>query len=204
MLNWTLLCFASAVQFLLPCTLFAYKLSLFDPFFLAFFCFRFVAKAVLLSSVYLLQSECQNICISSKIFPAIVQYLIALASSGFDNSSIPLLMFSIGIYILPLISKLLSACCDIFVLCALSLIILFYICACCDTRCFKNVCFFWFVNVKALLGLSYVLFNIRHKIKFLCLCLCLRPRLRLLPVFFSHIFSRVKTLDLFPNFVTAK
>ena len=73
MLNWTLLCFASAVQFLLPCSLFAYKLSLFDPFFLAFFRFCFDAKAVLLSGVYLLQSERQNICISSKIFPAIVQ-----------------------------------------------------------------------------------------------------------------------------------
>ena len=36
--------------------------------------------------------------------------------------------------------------------CALSLIILFYICACCDTRCFKNVCLFLFVEVKALLG----------------------------------------------------
>ena len=30
---------------------------------------------------------------------------------------------------------------------------LFYICACCDTRCFKNVCLFLFVEVKALLGL---------------------------------------------------
>ena len=32
--------------------------------------------------------------------------------------------------------------------CALSLIILFYICPCCDTR-FKNVCLFLFVEVKA-------------------------------------------------------
>ena len=52
--------------------------------------------------------------------------------------------------------------------CALSLIILFYICACCDTR-FKNVCLFLFVEVKALLGLCHMLYNIRHKIKFLCL-----------------------------------
>ena len=52
--------------------------------------------------------------------------------------------------------------------CALSLTILFYICACCDTR-FKNVCLFSFVVVKALLGLCYMLYNIRHKIKFLCL-----------------------------------
>ena len=52
--------------------------------------------------------------------------------------------------------------------CALSLIILFYICACCDTR-FKNVCLFLFVEVKALLGLCYMLYNIQHKIKFLCL-----------------------------------
>ena len=36
-------------------------------------------------------------------------------------------MFSIGIYILPLISKFISACCNIFVHCAFSLIILFYI-----------------------------------------------------------------------------
>ena len=45
--------------------------------------------------------------------------------------------------------------------CALSLIILFYICACCDTR-FKNVCLFLFVEVKALLGLCYMLYNIRQ------------------------------------------
>ena len=78
-----------------------------------------------------------------------------------------------GKYILPLISKLLSACCDIFVHCALSLIILFYtvLCACCDTRCFRNVCLFLFVEVKALLGVFYMLFNIRHTIKFLCLYL---------------------------------
>ena len=44
--------------------------------------------------------------------------------------------------------------------CAFSLIILFYICACCDTR-FKNVCLFLFVEVKALLGLCYMLYNIR-------------------------------------------
>ena len=65
-------------------------------------------------------------CILSKMSPAIVRFPIVLVSSGFDGSSTPLLMFSIGIYILPLISKLLSACCDIFVHCALSLIILFY------------------------------------------------------------------------------
>ena len=53
--------------------------------------------------------------------------------------------------------------------CALSLIILFYISACCDTRYFKNVCLFLFVEVKALLGLCYMLYNIRGKIKFLCL-----------------------------------
>ena len=39
-----------------------------------------------------------------KISPAIVQYPIALVGSGFDGLSIPLLMFSNGIYILPLIS----------------------------------------------------------------------------------------------------
>ena len=60
-----------------------------------------------------------------------------------------------------------------FVHCALSLIILFYICACCDTCYFKNVCLFLFVEVKALLGLCYMLHYNRHKIKFLCLCLCL-------------------------------
>ena len=45
--------------------------------------------------------------------------------------------------------------------CALSPIILFYICACCDTR-FKNVCLFLFVEVKGLLGLCYMLYNIRQ------------------------------------------
>ena len=83
-----------------------------------------------------------------------MQYSIALVSSGFDGSSFPLLMFSIGTYILPLISKLLSACCDIFVHCALSLIILFYICACCDTRYFKNVCLFLFVDVNTLVNVN--------------------------------------------------
>ena len=58
-----------------------------------------------------------------------------------------------------------------FVHCALSLIILFYICACCDTCYFKNVCLFLFVEVKALLGLCYMLYYYRHKIKFLCLCI---------------------------------
>ena len=126
-----------------------------------------------------------------------MQYPIALVSSGFDGSSIPMLMFSIGIYILPLISKLLSACFDIFVHCALSLIILFYICACCDTRCFKNVCLFLLVKVKAQLGLGYMLFNIRCKIKFLCLCLCLRPGLRLLPVIFRTFFPELRPLIYF-------
>ena len=64
-----------------------------------------------------------------------------------------------------------------FVHCALSLIILFYICACCDTLCFKIVCFFLFVEVKALLGLCYMLYYNRHKIKFLCLCLLTIKRL---------------------------
>ena len=124
-----------------------------------------------------------------------MQYPIALISSGFYGSSIPLLMFSIGIYILPLISKLLSACCDIFVHCALSLIILFYICACCDTRCFKNVCLFLLVGVKAQLGLDYMLFNIRYKIKLLCLCQ--KPRLRLLPVIFYTFFPELRPLIYF-------
>ena len=35
----------------------------------------------------------------------------------------------------------------------------------------KMFCLFLFVEVKALLGLCYMLFNIGHKIKFLCLCL---------------------------------
>ena len=87
--------------------------------------------------------------------PAIVQCPIVLVSSGFDDSSIPLLMFSIGIYILP--SYILAVI--YFVHCALSLIILFYICACCDTRCFKNVCLFLFVEVKALLGLCCTIFD---------------------------------------------
>ena len=94
-----------------------------------------------------------------------MQYQIALVSSGFDGSSIPLLMFSIGIYILPLIPKLLSACCDIFVHCALSLIILFYICACCDTRCFKKCLFIPACRSKGPTGLRLhvVQYSIQNK-----------------------------------------
>ena len=33
------------------------------------------------------------------------------------------------------------------------------------------MCLFSFVEVKAILGLFYMLYNIRHKIKFLCPCL---------------------------------
>ena len=33
----------------------------------------------------------------------------------------------------------------------------------------KNVCLLFFFKVKALLGLCYMLYNIRNKIKFLCL-----------------------------------
>ena len=86
-------------------------------------------------------------------------------------------MFSIGIYIFTFLylNCFLHAV-IYFVHCALSLIILFYICACCDTRYFKNVCLFLFVEVKALLGLCYMLYNIRRKIKFLCLCQCHRRR----------------------------
>ena len=98
-----------------------------------------------------------------------MQCPIVLVSSGFDGSSIPLLMFSIGIYI-----YLLNLHAVIyFVHCTLSLIILFYICACCDTCYFKDVCLFLFVEVKALLGLCYMLYYNRHKITFLCLFLCL-------------------------------
>ena len=61
-----------------------------------------------------------------------------------------------------------------FVHCVLSLIILFYICACCDTRCFENVCLLFFIEVKALLSLCYMLYNIRLKIKYLYLDLCLK------------------------------
>ena len=76
------------------------------------------------------------------------------------------MMFSIGIYIFTFLylNYFLLAVIH-FVHCTLSLIILFYICACCDTPYFKNVCLFLFVEVKALL------YNIRRKIKFLCLCL---------------------------------
>ena len=103
-----------------------------------------------------------------------MQCPIVLVSSGFDDSSIPLLMFSIGIYNFTFLylNCFLHAV-IYFVHCALSLIILFYICACCDTPYFKNVCLFLFVEVKALLGLYYMLYNIRRKIKFLCLCLCI-------------------------------
>ena len=46
-----------------------------------------------------------------------------------------------------------SACFDIFVHCALSLIILFYICACCDTRCFKKCLFILVCRIKSPTGL---------------------------------------------------
>ena len=49
--------------------------------------------------------------------PPIVQYPIALVSSGFDGISIPLLMFSIGIYILP--SYILIAFCMLWYICTL-------------------------------------------------------------------------------------
>ena len=105
-----------------------------------------------------------------KFSPDIVQCPIVLVSSRVDDSSIPLLMFSIGTYIFTFLylNCFLHAV-IYFVHCALSLIILFYICACCDTRYFKNVCLFLFVEVKALLGLCYMLYNIRRKIKLLCL-----------------------------------
>ena len=104
--------------------------------------------------------------------PDIVQCPIVLVSSGFDDSSIPLLMFSIGIYIFTyLYLNCFLHAVIYYVHCALSLVILFYIGACCDTHYFKNVCLFLFVEVKALLGLCYMLYNIPRKIKFLCLCL---------------------------------
>ena len=81
--------------------------------------------------------------------PDLVQCPIVLVSSGFDDSSISLLMFSIGIYIFTLFY--LNCFLHVviyFVHCALSLIILFNICACCDTRYFKNVCIFLFVEKK--------------------------------------------------------
>ena len=111
-------------------------------------------------------------CISSKNFPSYSAVPNSSRQQWVDCSSIPLLTFSIGIYILPsyiLIYFLHAAI--YFAHCALSLIILFYICACCDTLCSKNVCLFLFVEVKALLGLCYMLYNTRHKIKFRCLCL---------------------------------
>ena len=49
-----------------------------------------------------------------------------------------------------------------FVHCALSLMILFYICACCDTRYFKKKCCL-FLFVEVLLCLCYMLYNIRRK-----------------------------------------
>ena len=65
----------------------------------------------------------------------IVQCPKVLVSSEFDDSPIPLLMFSIGIYIFTFLylNCFLHAV-IYFVHCALSLIILFYICARCDTR----------------------------------------------------------------------
>ena len=63
-------------------------------------------------------------------------------------------MFSIGIYIFTFlyINCYLHAV-IYFVHCALSLIILFYICACCDTRYFKNVLFIIVCRSKSPTGL---------------------------------------------------
>ena len=60
-----------------------------------------------------------------------------------------------------------------FVHCALSLIILSYICACCDTRCFflKKGLFILTCRSKSPTGVMLHVVNIRHKIKFLCLWL---------------------------------
>ena len=91
--------------------------------------------------------------INQSFSPDIMHFPIVLVSSGFDDLSIPLLMFSIGIYIFTfLYLNYFLLAVIYFVHCTLSLIIiLFYICACCDNPYFKNVCLFLFVEVKALL-----------------------------------------------------
>ena len=135
-LDFALLCFCSSVfnSLALP-LLTSFRFS--TPSFLLSFAFALLQRLCFFGESIYCNLNVKIVVSYQTFFPAIVQYPIALVSSGFDGLSIPLLMFSIGIYILPLISKLLSACCGIFVHCALSLIILFYICACCDTRCFK-------------------------------------------------------------------
>ena len=82
-LGFALLLFCSSVL-----TPFAYKLSLFDPSFFAFF--SFVAKAVLFwvsahCNLNVKKSESRQL----NSLPAIVRCPIVLISSGFDGSSIP-------------------------------------------------------------------------------------------------------------------
>ena len=108
-LDFALLCFCSSVLTPLHSL---YKLSLFNPFF-----FRFLSLSLCCKGCASLGCPFTAILMSKFLYLiALVQYPISLVSSGLDGSSIPLLMFSIGIYILPLITKLLSACCDIFVI----------------------------------------------------------------------------------------
>ena len=102
--------------------------------------FRFLSlccKGCVSLGVCSLQSKCLIILnLINQNFPQdIVQHPIVLVSSGFDDSSIPLLMFSTSFTFLYLNCFLHAVI--YFVHCALSLIILFYICTCSDTRYFK-------------------------------------------------------------------
>ena len=124
------LCFASAVYVLTPrCTPFAYKLSLFDPSFSLSFALlqRLCFFGCLLIAIQMSKNSVSHQP-KSPPAPDILQCPIVLVSSGLDDSSIPLLMFSIGIYILPSYI-LLSACCDIFcTLCFVSYNTVLYMC----------------------------------------------------------------------------
>ena len=117
--------------------------------------------------MFFCKKKCIFLYLIKKKSPAIVQYPIVLASSGLIVHQHPAdVKFSIGIYILPsyiFICFLHAAI--YFVHWALPLKILFYKCACCDTLCFKNVCLFLFVEVKALLGLCYMLYNFRGRVE---------------------------------------
>ena len=74
------------------------------PSFFAFFAFALLQRLCFFAVSIYCNLNVKFFCISSKMSPAIVQYLIALVSSGFDGSSTPLLMFSIGIIFYILIS----------------------------------------------------------------------------------------------------
>ena len=96
----------------------------------------------------------------SDFSPAIVQCPVVR-----DGSSIPLLMFSVGIYILP--SYILIAFCMLSYILYIVQYCFIYVHA--VTSFFKKGLFILVCRSKSPIGLMLHVVNIRHKIKFLCL-----------------------------------